>query len=66
MIEDNPTPLPVRFSDKEGLRQAMKQLLAALNVEGDPVSVEQLRREMETSGLEPNELSRSLIEARDK
>ncbi|MEP7341143.1 MAG: hypothetical protein ABI977_25660 [Acidobacteriota bacterium] len=56
----------IRFADKQKLRQAMKELLAALGVQGTPVEADELRRMMEQSGLEKDELSRSLIEARDE
>lgn len=56
----------IRFADKQKLRQAMNELLTALGVTGEPVGASELRTMMKQSGLERDELSRSLIEARDE
>ncbi len=56
----------IRWADQEALSRAMKELLAALDIHGEPIGAENLQRMMEHSGLEKDELSRSLIEARDE
>ena len=56
----------IRWADQEALSRAMRELFAALDIQGEPIGAENLQRMMEHSGLEKDELSRSLIEARDE
>ena len=54
------------WADKEILRYQIKGLFAALSIQGVPMGVQLLQQRMGQAGLTPNELSRSLIEAREE
>jgi len=56
-----------KFSADKGLyRSLMKNLFSELRIEGQPIGAEKLQELMEKAGLEPNELSRDLIKAREE
>jgi hypothetical protein len=52
--------------DKTLLKQAMDKLFQTLSIQGEPIGVEALRQMMKNENLDQNELSRSIIEARDE
>jgi len=52
--------------DKASLRQWADDLFEALGIEGRALPPESLQQVARASGLEPDELSRSLIAARDE
>jgi hypothetical protein len=54
------------WMDKTLLRQAMDRLFQTLSIQGEPIGVEALRQIMKKENLDQNELSRSIIEARDE
>jgi hypothetical protein len=54
------------WMDKTLLRQAMDKLFQTLSIQGEPIGVEALRQMMKNENLDQNELSRSIIEARDE
>ena len=54
------------WADKEILRHRLKSLFAALSIQGVPMGAQMLQRRMAQAGLTPNELSRSLVEAREE
>jgi predicted transcriptional regulator len=54
------------WADKELHRSLMNSLFAELHIEGQPIGAEKLQELMEKAGLEPNELSRDLIKAREE
>jgi hypothetical protein len=53
-------------ADKGAQRHWFNGLFAALSIKGIPIGVEALQQRMGQAGLAPNELSRSLIEAREE
>jgi len=54
------------WADKEILRRRLKGLFAALSIQGVPMGAQLLQQRMRQAGLTPNELSRSLVEAREE
>lgn len=54
------------WADKEILRRRLKGLFAALSIQGVPMGAKLLQQRMGQAGLTPNELSRSLVEAREE
>lgn len=54
------------WADKEILRRRLKDLFAALSIQGVPIGAQLLQQKMAQAGLTPNELSRSLVEAREE
>jgi hypothetical protein len=54
------------WADKEILRRWLKGLFAALSIQGVPMGAQLLQQRMAQTGLTPNELSRSLVEAREE
>jgi hypothetical protein len=54
------------WADKEILRRWIKGLFATLSIQGVPMGAQLLQQRMGQAGLTPNELSRSLIEAREE
>jgi hypothetical protein len=54
------------WMDKTLLRRAMDKLFQTLSIQGEPIGVEALRQMMKKENLNQNELSRSIIEARDE
>ena len=56
----------VRFADQQMITTAVDQMFAKLGIPGEPVNIAELQERMRNSGLEPNELSRGIIEMRDE
>ncbi len=56
----------MRWADKQIWRERFAQLLAAQAVTGQPRGALALQEQLAREGLEPNELSRELIAARDE
>ena len=54
------------WADKEILRCWIKGLFAALSIQGVPIGAQLLQQRMGQAGLTANELSRSLVEAREE
>ncbi len=54
------------WADKEPQKKWMKQFMAQFGIQATPIGAERLQQEMGASGLEANELSRSLIAAREE
>lgn len=60
-------PMPIlRWADKQALQREMNAFRASLSIPTEPIAIEDLQRRMEESGLAPNELSQSIIEARER
>lgn len=60
-----PTPI-LRWADKQTLQREMNAFRASLSIHTEPIAIGDLQRKMEESGLAPNELSQSIIEARER
>ncbi len=57
----------IRFADQEALSRAMDKLFADLGIEkAEPIGAEALQKMMAQEWLEPNELSRGIVEMRDE
>jgi hypothetical protein len=54
------------FVDKSMLKEQMRQFLLKLSIEGEPIGYEALQEQMREAGLEENELSQSIIAAREE
>ena len=54
------------WADKGAQKHWMNVLFAALSIKGVPIGAEALQQRMGQADLTPNELSRSLIEAREE
>jgi len=54
------------WADKELLKGRIKDLFAALSIRGVPLGAQMLQQRMAQASLTPNELSRSLVEAREE
>ena len=54
------------WADKGNQRRWIKGLFASLCIQGVPLGAEALQQRMNQAGLAPNELSRSLVEAREE
>lgn len=54
------------WTDKKLLQEQMQQFLAALSIKGEPIGPEALQERMLALQLTPNELSQSLIAAREE
>jgi hypothetical protein len=54
------------FVDKSMLKEQMRQFLLKLSIEGEPIGYEALQEQMREAGLEENELSQSIIAARNE
>ena len=52
--------------NKDGPKQWFDLLFAALPIQGSPIGAEQLQRKMAEAELEGNELSRSIVAAREE
>ena len=52
--------------DKSMLKEHMRQFLLKLSIKGEPIGHEALQKQMGEAGLEENELSRSIIAAREE
>jgi hypothetical protein len=53
-------------ADKETQRRWINSLFEALSIRRAPIGAQALQQRMSQAGLAPNELSRSLIEAREE
>jgi len=53
------------WADKQILRREMAAFCASLSIHAEPIGIEDLQRKMGESGLAPNELSQSIIKARE-
>ena len=58
--------IPYAFADKETLRKQMQQLLLTLSIHSKPIGVERLQQQVRKAELTSNELSQSLITAREE
>jgi hypothetical protein len=56
----------IRWADKALLQREFDRLFEMLGIEDRPVDIYDLQRRMGEAGLEPNELSRGIVEARDE
>lgn len=54
------------WADKEHQRRWIKDLFAALSIQGAPMGAQVLQQSMGQAGLTPGELSRGLVEAREE
>jgi len=54
------------WADKGTLRRWINSLFAVLSIQGMPMGVQVLQQRMGQAGLTPNELSRSLVKAREE
>ncbi|MCX7839859.1 MAG: hypothetical protein N2559_10475 [Anaerolineae bacterium] len=60
-------PMPgFRWADKQTLQREMNAFRASLSIRTEPIEIEDLQRRMGEAGFAPNELSQSIIEAREK
>lgn len=57
--------VPYPWADKEEQRRWIRDLFATLTIQGLPMGAKVLQQRMSQAGLTPNELSRSLVEARE-
>jgi hypothetical protein len=53
------------WADKEDQRRWIDDLFANLSIQGAPMGAQALQQRMGQAGLIPNELSRSLVQARE-
>lgn len=58
--------IPYTFVNKATLKQQMQQLFLALSIQGEPVGVEILQKQMREARLTSNELSQDIISAREE
>lgn len=58
--------LPFSTVDKRLIRKHMQELFRILSVEGEPIGIEELQKQMREANLNSNELSRGIIEAREE
>jgi hypothetical protein len=54
------------FVDKSMVKEQMRQFLLKLSIEDEPIGFEALQEQMREAGLEENELSHSIIAAREE
>lgn len=59
-------PLSNVWVDKKALKKQMRQLFFTLSIQGEPVGVAALQKQMREAGLAPNELSQTVISAREE
>lgn len=59
------TATAYKWVDKTALKEQFAKLLANLNIKGEPIGAEALQQRMHQVGLEPNELSQTIIAMRD-
>lgn len=52
--------------DKAALREQMKRLFRQLSIQGEPIGAKALQKTMSDSGLRRNEMSESIIAAREE
>ena len=58
--------IPYAFVDKAAMREQLRQLLIALSIEDMPVGAEIVQKRMREAELAVNELSQSIIAAREE
>ncbi len=56
----------LEWTDKQLLREAFDRLFTELGIHGEPIGAIALQRLMQQENLEPNEIGRALIAARDE
>ena len=56
----------IAWTDREILKNFFSNLFATWSIHGAPVGYQSLQQNMAQAGLETNELSRSIIEAREE
>lgn len=56
----------IRWADQEALSEAFNKLFASLDIQAEPIAIEQLQEMMGQAGLRKNALSRGIIEMRDE
>ena len=61
-----PFAVPCLWADKEEQRHWIRDVFAALAIQGVPMGTKGLQERMSQASLTPNELSRSLVEAREE
>ncbi|MCZ7666053.1 MAG: hypothetical protein M5U34_01820 [Chloroflexi bacterium] len=68
--QDHPLPFDATVSDtwvnKAALREQIRRLFLTLSIQGEPVGVEALQKRMREAELASNELSQSIIAAREE
>ena len=68
--QEHPLPIDATGSDtwvnKTALREQMRRLFLTLSIQGEPIGVEALQKRMREAGLATNELSQSIIAAREE
>lgn len=57
---------PYAFVNKTAVKKQMRQLFHTLSIYGDAIGVESLQKQMQESQLAVNELSQSIITAREE
>lgn len=58
--------IPYTFVNKAVLREQMRHLFLTLSIQGEPVGAETLQKQMRKAVLTSNELSQSIIAAREE
>ena len=58
--------MPYAFADKTTIRKQMQQLFLTLSIHSQPVGAEKLQEQMREAVLTSNELSQSLLAAREE
>jgi hypothetical protein len=58
--------MPQGFVNKTALKEQMRNLFLTLSIQGEPVGVEKLQKQMREAELTSNELSQSIIAAREE
>ncbi len=62
----SPRSIAVRWADKAAQRQQIDSVFAMLSIQGRPEGTESLQQRMAQTGLEQDELSRGIVEAREE
>lgn len=57
---------PYAFVNKTAVKKQMRQLFHTLSIDGDAIGAEPLQKQMQESQLAVNELSQSIIAAREE
>ncbi len=58
--------IPYTFANKAALREQMQQLFLTLSIQGESVGAEAVQKQMRQAALTSNELSQSIIAAREE
>ena len=58
--------VPYAFANKTSLRKQMQQLFLTLSIQSKPIGAEKLQQQVRDATLTSNELSQSLIAAREE